>query len=70
MVLTHANVEPVDIVGQQAIEPGGGGALAANFFDEDVAATMNWPMCEMSKTPTCPPHCLMFLDDAGVLHRR
>ena len=50
--MTHANVEAVDIVGQQAIEPGGGAPSPPTFFDEDVAATMNWPMCEMSKTPT------------------
>ena len=58
-VLTHANVELVDVVGQHPIEP----IPPTGAVDDELAHVRN---VEDANTV---PHRLMFLDDAGVLHR-
>ena len=57
-VLTHANVEPLDIVGPRAIEP----IARIGAIDDKLAHVRNVEDADIV------PHCLMFLDDAGVLN--
>src|SRR5215469_13398085 len=57
-VLTHANVEPVDIVGQHAIEP----IARIGGLDDELAHVRNVEDADIV------PDCLMFLDDTGVLN--
>jgi hypothetical protein len=67
-VLTYPNVELLDIIGQHAIEPGGGGGLAADVLrrwrrsHDELAHVRNVEDADIV------PNCLMFLDDAGVLN--
>jgi len=58
-VLSHADVELVDVVGQHSIEPI---ARTGAVYDE-LAHVRNVEDADIV------PHCQMFLDDAGVLHR-
>ena len=58
-VLTHADVELVDVVGQHAIEP----IARTGAVHDELAHVRNVEDADIV------PHCLMFLDDAGVLHR-
>ena len=58
-VLAHADVELVDIVGQHAIEP----IARTGAVHDELAHVRNVEDADIV------PHCLMFLDDAGVLHR-
>src|SRR5262249_26751353 len=58
-VLTHADVELVDVVGQHDVEP-----IAPGWaVDDELAHVRN------VEDANIVPHCLMFLDNAGVLHR-
>ena len=58
-VLTRADRELVDVVGKYEIQP----LARAAAFDDELAHVRNVEDADIV------PHCLMFLDDAGVLHR-
>src|SRR5215217_7743174 len=58
-VMTHANIELVDVVGQHAIEP----IARTSAVHDELGHVRNVEDTDIV------PHCLMFLDDAGVLHR-
>ena len=58
-VLTHADVELVDVVGEHAIEP----IARAGTVHDELSHVGNVEDADIVS------HCLMFLDDAGVLHR-
>ena len=58
-VLTHADAELFDVVSQHAIEP----IPSTAALDDELAHVRNVEHAGIV------PHCLMFLDNAGVLHR-
>src|SRR5206468_6086969 len=58
-VLAHAGAELVDIVGQHGVEP----IPPTAAIDDELAHVRNVEHADIV------PHCLMFLDNTGVLHR-
>src|SRR5262245_29521455 len=68
-VLTHAYSEFLDVVGQHTVEPGGGGAIAADFLRRGRRSHDELAHVRNVEDTDIISHCLMFLDDAGVLHR-
>jgi len=58
-VLARANIELVDIITQHAIEP----IAPTRAVHDELSHVRN------VEDPDIVSHCMMFLDDAGVLHR-
>ena len=67
--MAHADIEFVDVVGQHPIEPGGSVAVVAAFVRRGRRSDDELSHVRYVEHADVVSHALMFLHDAGVLHR-
>ena len=68
-VLTHADIEFVDVIREHRVEPGGDGALATDFLRRGRRSHNQLSHVRYVEDADIVSHAPMFLHDAGVLHR-